>query len=821
MTRLAAGDGIDGLAAYRDRRLELGDMIRAALHLARSRADAAAEERSRELLARLAADRFQLAVMGQFSRGKSTLMNALLGGAYLPMGALPMTSVITTVRYGSRPKAMVRRHQSAFPVEVPLGSVTEFVAQASVRRSEMRVTSVDVEVPAEILRLGFEFADTPGVGSAAASTATTRQFLTQADAVVFVSGFDSPLSEAEAGFLAEASLHSGQLFLVLNKRDLVGDRDAAEVENFVRDRLRDDLGLGEPRIFAVSALEALEAVLHGDQARLSASGLPQLRGALEQFLIRDKTRLFLRNVADRTAGLVAGQRQDLRLGRVALDGGPAIPDVLSAFDARIAELADLQRAAAARIASTIDTSLPSLLAARSGAWQAGLSELLAPAIEGSADADDDDAAAADGGGGESVRVVLDRRRAALERAAQDAAGPWLRRRAGEVRELLIGMTASEIGALLEAARSPGAIGARLAGLPTAAQDGREPAGWSARDIPDVTVRVPPWTISAAAPRRRHRRPGPGDPSVRHLLAAAVTAAVTAFDEQVRAQFQAAARDWAARIEDQAGRQLGEAAEHFRRCLRTPPREEDETALDDLATRLDGLCAALDAGDSLADSKSAGQIRGRDGAPDAARGGDCVVCAQLARALGEHLRRSQFLLATREGDQARHALAGGYCPLHTWEYAAIASPLGISAGYAKVAADIADALESASRGPDLAHSVAALIPRPGGCAVCRTLAACERGAINEIVSGAPDKALCLRHLALALSAGPSPEAARAMLGALAAALRRDSEDMRDYALKREGLHSGLITAEESRAHLDALRHLAGLPELARPWADEDA
>jgi hypothetical protein len=59
---------------------------------------------------------FQLAVVGQFSRGKTTLMNALLGGAYLPMGALPMTSVITTVRYGGQPRAMVRRRPG--PVQV-------------------------------------------------------------------------------------------------------------------------------------------------------------------------------------------------------------------------------------------------------------------------------------------------------------------------------------------------------------------------------------------------------------------------------------------------------------------------------------------------------------------------------------------------------------------------------------------------------------------------------------------------------------------------------------------------------------------------------
>jgi hypothetical protein len=78
-------------------------MLRTALHLAHSRGGVGAEDQARDLLARLAADRFRLAVIGQFSRGKSTLMNALLGGAYLPMGALPMTSVITTVRYGTKP----------------------------------------------------------------------------------------------------------------------------------------------------------------------------------------------------------------------------------------------------------------------------------------------------------------------------------------------------------------------------------------------------------------------------------------------------------------------------------------------------------------------------------------------------------------------------------------------------------------------------------------------------------------------------------------------------------------------------------------------
>jgi predicted GTPase len=59
----------------------------------------------RELAARLAEDRFNLLLVGRFSRGKSTLMNALLGSDSLPTGIVPITSVITTVRYGVAAKS--------------------------------------------------------------------------------------------------------------------------------------------------------------------------------------------------------------------------------------------------------------------------------------------------------------------------------------------------------------------------------------------------------------------------------------------------------------------------------------------------------------------------------------------------------------------------------------------------------------------------------------------------------------------------------------------------------------------------------------------
>ena len=805
--------GLVPAQSYRDRRLELGDMLRAALHLARSRGDADAENRARDLLARLAGDRFRLAVMGQFSRGKSTLMNALLGGAYLPMGAVPMTSVVTTVRYGTRPKAMIRRRQAALPVEVPLTDIADYVAASSVRRAEMRVATVEVEVPAEILRLGFEFIDTPGVGSAlTASTATTRRFLPQADAVIFVTGFDSPLTEAEAALLADVSQHAGRLFVILNKRDLVGGHDADQVRDFVRHRLR-ELGIADPRVHGVSALEALEGVLGNEEDRLSASGVPGLRADLELFLTTDKTRLFLDNVASRAAGLVSDQKQDLLLGRLTRDREAEVPGIMAAFDARMDDLEDRQRATAARIVDRIEADLPGLIAARSSVWREELRELLDPLVSEALPAGADEG---------NARTALEAGRVRLERSSRDVTGSWLRRKAGEVRELLTGLAGGEIGVLLEASRSPGSVGAGLAGRSAAGQQ-REPTGWSAGDIPELAFRVPEWKLPMELPRHLPRRADSGDPRVRGYLTASLTAAITAFAEQVGPRFLEAARDWAARLEDQASRQLTVAAEWFRYCVRTPPGEDDLAALDDLATRLETLRTALAAaGPATAGAPVPGPVTGGEGSR--AGRGACTVCAQLEETLTRQLRRGQFLLATRDADQARLTHDGGYCPLHTWQYASIASPLGISAGYAKLATTVADTLESLGREDgapeDLGRAVAALSPGPAGCALCQALGARERDAIAEAVSRVPDSPLCLRHLALTLSAGPSPAAARAMIRALATVLRSDGEDMRDYALKREALHNWLVTDEESRAHQDALRRLAGLSALTMPWADTD-
>ena len=685
---------------------------------------------------------------------------------------------------------------------------------SSAERAELQVAAVEVEVPAEILRLGFELVDTPGVGSAIEiNTATTRRFLPQADAVIFVTGFDSPLTGAEVRFLADAARYAGKLFLVLNKRDLVSGRDAITVAEFVRHRLREDLGLGEPRLFGLSALEALKATVRGDSERLEGSGLAPLHAALTSFLATGKTRLFLHNVAQRGAALVAGQRRNLQLGRLTLDGGPHPSQVLTAFGVRMAELDQERRGTADKIIGRIAAGLPDLLTARSTAWQASLEELLDPCIE--------QAIHADAAASAQDRLKTAQRR--LEETGRGIARGWLERRTGEVLELLTSIVADQISVLLEGARSPGLVGAEIAGL-AGGDDRPGPGGWTADDVPSLAVRPPEWTVLVPLPRRFGRKPDGGDTELPHRLADALDTAISAFEASTRARFDDAAQDWARRLDEQAARQAREAAAYFRRCLRTTPSDEDLAALHDLVARFADLQASLAAWEASSDEDAAAQpAPAADTRAGAGRTGGCVVCEQMQATLSEHLRRDQFRLAAREHDQARHALAGGYCPLHTWQYAAIASPLGISAGYAKLAASVADALESIGRkggtAGELASLVAALTPRAGTCPLCASLAERERSVITGITSGTPDEAgsaaLCLRHLTLALTADPKPETGRAMVRALADALHRNADDMQAYALKREALHRGLLTEEESGAYLDALRRLAGLPAFSQP------
>ena len=252
------------------------------------------------LFTRLAEDRFNLVLIGRFSRGKTSLMNAILGMDRLPTGIVPLTSVITSVAYGSAECVMLRFTRSFMDQQVPLAALNQYVTQQGNPGNAKGIKEAEVQLPAEFLRRGFHFVDTPGLGSAIEeNTRTTESYLPEADAFLLVTSFDGPLSEEEMRFLRVASSSPRRVFIVLNKQDTVSDQERGEAIEFVRGKLDAMFSRDAPKVFSLSARQALEAKQAHDPQRLEASGILLLEQELVDFLLKQKRSEFLLRMCDR------------------------------------------------------------------------------------------------------------------------------------------------------------------------------------------------------------------------------------------------------------------------------------------------------------------------------------------------------------------------------------------------------------------------------------------------------------------------------------------------------------------------------------------
>jgi GTPase Era involved in 16S rRNA processing len=208
-----------------------------------------------ELEQRLAQGRFFVACIGQFKRGKSTLLNALLDRPILPTGVVPVTTAVTILRYGLALEAEAR-FTDGRTLRVDPDRLDEFVSESENPQNRKGVAAVEVTVPSPILRSGMCLVDTPGLGSVfAANAATTRGFVPQIDAALVVLGTDPPISGEELDLIAQMAAQVDEILVVLNKSDRVSDAESREAATFttrvVEHRIGRDLG----DVFRVSAIE--------------------------------------------------------------------------------------------------------------------------------------------------------------------------------------------------------------------------------------------------------------------------------------------------------------------------------------------------------------------------------------------------------------------------------------------------------------------------------------------------------------------------------------------------------------------------------------
>jgi GTPase SAR1 family protein len=211
-----------------------------------------------QLAERMAEGRFYVACIGQFKRGKSTLLDALIGDRILPTGVLPITAVPTVVRYGTSRRARVRFQGGSWRDIAP-EELHQYVSEENNPENTKGVVGVEVFCPSPLLTDGMSLVDTPGLGSIfAGNTAATQAFVPHIDAAIVVVGADPPIAREELTLAMEVGKQVRDLLVVLNKADKTSDADRQIASSFTRDVLEKHLNRSVSSVYQISAEERLE-----------------------------------------------------------------------------------------------------------------------------------------------------------------------------------------------------------------------------------------------------------------------------------------------------------------------------------------------------------------------------------------------------------------------------------------------------------------------------------------------------------------------------------------------------------------------------------
>jgi len=215
---------------------------------------------------RATATTLDVGVFGRVSAGKSSLINALVGSAVLPVGATPVTAV--PVRIGHGAERVEVRFREARPRLIPIEELPVYATEEKNPQNSRGVRSIEIALPGA--PLGVRFLDTPGVGSLASSGAAQAfAWLPRCDLGLVLVAAGTPLGRDETA-LVSGLRHAGiDCCLLLSKADLLDEADRERARGYIGAELEGLLG-PEHRVEqrAVSTRPGFSAGLDSLQAEI-------------------------------------------------------------------------------------------------------------------------------------------------------------------------------------------------------------------------------------------------------------------------------------------------------------------------------------------------------------------------------------------------------------------------------------------------------------------------------------------------------------------------------------------------------------------------
>jgi GTPase Era involved in 16S rRNA processing len=249
-----------------------------------------------ELKTRLARGKLHLAVLGQFNRGKSTFLNALIGMNVLPTSVLPITSVPTIISYDDhvscrvrfldqKPDLVVRRSLEAIQ-----DVLKKYVAEENNPNNQLCVKEVEVTCPSPLLGNGTVLLDTPGFGSTHLhNTRAALTVLTECDAAIFLLSADPPLTQTELEFLKQVNIYVPRIFFVVNKIDLLTKNELLTIDRFIKNVLVMQLKYpADLELFHICARKGELAAGNAENENWISSGMNIIKTEVLDFMVKEK-----------------------------------------------------------------------------------------------------------------------------------------------------------------------------------------------------------------------------------------------------------------------------------------------------------------------------------------------------------------------------------------------------------------------------------------------------------------------------------------------------------------------------------------------------
>jgi GTPase Era involved in 16S rRNA processing len=284
-------------------------------------------KRMQSLRERLQHKRLQIAVLGQFKRGKSTFVNALLGAPVLPTAVVPLTSIPTFITWREQPLIHVQFSNGKSPEHLMASETADirkilsrFVTEEANPKNHLHVERVDLFYPAAILRDGTVLIDTPGIGSTLThNTEAALRVLPECDAALFIVSADPPITETELAYLRRLEPKIGRTFFIINKIDYLTSGEQRDVIDFLRKVLVDE-SLIDPKapIFGVSAQLGLSGKQEQNADTLGKSGMLEIENYILRYLATEKIQALDEAVRRKGADILAFTREEVELRAQAL-----------------------------------------------------------------------------------------------------------------------------------------------------------------------------------------------------------------------------------------------------------------------------------------------------------------------------------------------------------------------------------------------------------------------------------------------------------------------------------------------------------------------